>query len=261
MLEISLKGRKAFITGGSRGIGAEICRVLAECGADVAFTYKENVKAAEDLVKELVPKHVHIFSTQAAAEDEHVMAVAVDNAAKAFGGLDILVANVAGGQKASLTELSIEDWRKGLEINLTSAYIACMLVYPYLRKARRSDIILIGSSAAYDGGGSVPYYATAKEGLVGLTRYLMRELSDKNVRINTIHPCMVDTDGFRKYRNTPEIVEKLRDQVPLGRLSKAEDIANLVAFMCSDLCEFMTGQSILVDGGRTLWKKEQKKVP
>jgi 3-oxoacyl-[acyl-carrier protein] reductase len=255
MLEISLKGRKALVTGGSRGIGAEICRVFAHCGADISFTYKQSIDGSKNLVSELEQEHVKVLAVRALADDENMMEMAIEKAAQYFGGLDILVVNVAGGHIATLSELSIDDWRKGLEINLTSAFIAIKLSYPYLCQAQRADVILIGSSAAYDGGGPVPYYATAKAGMMGLTRHLMRELSQQNIRINTIHPCTVDTDGLRQYRNTPEKLEKIRSQVPIGRLSKPADIANLAAFMCSDLCEFMTGQSILVDGGRTLWKK------
>jgi 3-oxoacyl-[acyl-carrier protein] reductase len=270
MLEINLKGRKLFITGGSRGIGAEICRVFAECGADVAFTYRSSSEAATKLVKELERKNVKALAIQADARDEKAMERAVESTADTFSGLDILVSNVAGGPRASatdsylnlgglrrpLSELSLEDWRQGLEMNLTTGFNAIKLIYPHLCRSKRGDILLIGSSAAYDGGGSSPYYATAKAGMGGLTRYLMRELSEKNIRINTIHPCVVDTEGLRRRHDTPEKLERERLRVPLGRLSKPEDIAYLAAFMCSNLCEFITGQSILVDGGRTLWKKE-----
>jgi len=252
---ISLQGRKALVTGGARGIGAEICRTFADCGADVAFTFKSDQNAASALENELQKHQVKALSAKVSAEDETEMAQAIQTSAELFGGLDILVANVAGGQIASIEELSMEDWRQGLEINLTTAFFAIKLAYPYLKQAPRGDILLIGSSAAYDGGGPVPYYAAAKAGLGGLVRHLMRELSQKNIRINVIHPCVVDTDGLRKAHNTPEKLEKIKAQVPLGRLSKTDDIANLAAFMCSDLCEFVTGQSILVDGGRTLWKK------
>jgi 3-oxoacyl-[acyl-carrier protein] reductase len=255
MKVISLKGRKAFVTGGSRGIGAEICRTFAECGADVAFTYKSDQEKADALVEEMSRYSAKAHAYKTSAEDENGMAEVIKNAAGFLGGLDLLVVNVANAQIASINELSMEDWRGGLEINLTAAFLAIKLIYPYMCNDLRGDILLIGSSAAYDGGGPVPYYAAAKAGMGGLCRHLMRELSQNNIRINTIHPCVVDTDGLRKAHRTPEALEKIRKQVPLGRLSKTEDIANLAAFICSDLCEFITGQSILVDGGRTLWKK------
>lgn len=255
MLAISLEGRKAFVTGGSRGIGAGICRAFAACGADVAFTYKASEEAAQNLVADLEQNQVKALAIQASAEDEQAMAEAVSRTAETFGGLDIVVANVARGRAASLAEISMEDWRYGLEMNLTTAFLAIKLAYPHLCAAPRGDVLLIGSSAAVDGGGSAPFYAASKAGMGGLTRFLMRELSQQNIRINTIHPCVVDTAGLRRRHNTPEKLEKVRSQVPLGRLSKVEDVANFAAFMCSDLCQHMTGQSILIDGGRTLWKK------
>lgn len=252
---ISLEGRSAFITGASRGIGAQICRVFAECGANVAFTYKNNGERAQALVKEISLYGHQVLAFEADAGNEAEMRAAVSRAAQAFGGLDILVANVAAGQAATLDDLSMEDWRKGIEINLTATYLAIKLVYPHMIRASRGDILMIGSSAAVDGGGPVPYYAAAKAGMGGLARHLMRQLSQKNIRINVIHPCVVDTEGLRKAHAAANDLEKVRAQVPLGRLSKTDDIANLAAFLCSDLCEFITGQSILVDGGRTLWKK------
>ena len=255
MLEINLKGRKAFVTGGSRGIGAGICRAFARCGANLAFTYKSNQGAATSLVAELKALEVNAAAYQASACDETEMAKAVESAADLLNGLDIVVANVGQNWVASLPELSIDDWRKGIDINLNSVYIAVKLTYPYLNNRSRGDILLIGSSGVFDGGGGSPFYAAAKSGMVGMMYNLMRELPSQNIRINTIHPCVVDTDLLRERYNTEDKIASLAAQVPLGRLSTADDIGNLAAFLCSDLGSFITGQSILVDGGRTLWKK------
>jgi len=254
MLEINLKGRHALVTGGARGIGAEICRVFADCGADVAFTYKSSDDTAQALLQQLDKNIGQHMAVKASAEDEHAMKQAVKAIVGQIGAIDILVANVAYAQDKSLAELSIEEWQKGINANLTATYMAIKLVYPYLSQSERGDILMIGSSAAYDGGGGAAYYATSKAGMTGLMKYLVRDLSPK-IRINTIHPCLVDTDALRARHKTAERLAELEKQIPLGRLSKTSDIANLAAFLCSDLGEFITGQSILVDGGRTLWKK------
>lgn len=255
MVEINLNGRKAFVSGGARGIGAGICKVLANCGADVAFSFKSNQSAADKLVGELVSVGVKAVAIQASACDPKAMEKAFNLAAKTLNGLDILAVNVGQNWVASLDELSIEDWSKGIDINLTSAFIAVKLAYPFIKEKPRGDIILVGSSGVYDGGGGSPFYAASKAGLVGMMNSLMRELPEKNIHINTIHPCVVDTDLLRGRYNTPEKIEALAAQVPLGRLSTPDDIGNLAAFLCSDLGSFITGQSILVDGGRTIWKK------
>ena len=257
MIEINLKNRKAFITGGSRGIGAEICRVFADCGAEVAFTFKSNRSAAENVIDEIKQKGGRAISYQAPAEDMDLMGQAVASAAEELGGLDILVANVGRSRLLPFKDLTLEDWQEGVETNLTSMYIAIKLAYPHLLKAGHGNVLMIGSSAAYDGGGGAAYYSASKAGLFGLTKKLMREFSSQNIRVNSIHPCVVDTDALHSIQNTPELIEVKRSQVPLGRLSKPTDIAYLAAFLCSDLGEFITGQSILVDGGRTTWKKEK----
>ena len=255
MVELDLKGRKAFVTGGSRGIGAGICRVIADCGGSVVLTYKSNQKAADELAASLSEKHIRVKAIQASAENEDEMGLSVSEAAAFLGGIDILVANVGKNWVADVSKLSIADWRRGVELNLTTAYIAVKLALPFLKQAPRADILLIGSSGVYDGGGGSPFYAASKAGMVGLMRSLMRELPQHKIRVNTIHPCVFDTDLLRSRYDTPEKIKNLEDQVPLGRLSVPEDIGNLVAFLCSDSGGFITGQSILVDGGRTFWKK------
>ena len=116
-------------------------------------------------------------------------------------------------------------------------------------------MVIIGSSAAYDGGGGSVHYAAAKAGLTGLMYGLMREVPQQGVHVNLVHPCVVDTDLLRERYDTEAKRDGLAGQVPVGRLAKPEDIAYLVAFLCSELGGFICGQSILVDGGRTLWRQ------
>ena len=121
-------------------------------------------------------------------------------------------------------------------------------------QARQGTIILIGSSVVVDGGGGGVHYPAAKAGLEGLMRGMMRELPRRGIRVNIVHPCVVDTDLLRQRYDTEEKRAQLAAQVPVGRLATPADIGHLVAFLCSDLGSFICGQSILVDGGRTLWR-------
>jgi len=171
-----------------------------------------------------------------------------------MGGLDIVVPNVGINWVAPLEALDLEGWRRALDLNLTSSFVAVKVASPWLLKAGRADIVLIGSSAVYDGGGGGAHYAAAKAGLEGMMRALMREVGRKGVRINMVHPCVVDTDLLRERYESEEKRARLIAQVPVGRLGRPEDIGNLVAYLCSDLGSFICGQSILVDGGRTLYR-------
>ena len=258
MLKIDLSGRRALVTGGSRGIGAGIVRALAAGGAQVAFTHTGSGpgrQAALDLAADLSQPGHQVLALAAAAEDMAETERAVAQAAEAFGGLDIVVPNVGRNWDARLHRMDLENWEKGIQLNLTSAFIAVKAAYAWLRQVDRGDIVLIGSSGVIDGGGGSAFYAAAKAGLVGMMHALMRELPCQGIHINTIHPCVVDTDLLRRRYETEEKRARLAMEVPLGRLARPEDIGYLVAFLCSDMGSFICGQSILVDGGRTLWRQ------
>jgi len=257
-LTIDLTGRRALVTGGSRGIGAGIVRVLAQAGAQVAFTHTGSAtgrQAAAQLTRSLNKPDQQVFDLTAPAQDLQAMQAVAASAAKVMGGLDIVVPNVGENWDAPLRTLDLDDWQRGIDLNLTSAFIAVKVAYPYLRSAGKGDVILIGSSGVFDGGGGSAFYAAAKAGLDGMMKALMRELPADGIRINTVHPCVVDTDLLRRRYDTQAKRAKMAAQVPLGRLNRPEDIGYLVAFLCSDLGSFITGQAILVDGGRTLWRQ------
>ncbi len=258
MLNIDLSGRKALVTGGARGIGAGIVSILAKCGAGVAFTYRgseRGIPAAQELVAGLTGRGHSVRAFEAPAQDMAAMRQVVAEVADRMGGLDVVVPNVGATWVAPMDVLELDSWQEGLDINLTTAFIAVKLALPWLLKAGRADVVIIGSSAAYDGGGGSVHYAAAKAGLVGLMYGLMREFPRRGIRVNAVHPCVVDTDLLRDRYDTEEKRAKLAAQVPVGRLAKPEDIGYLVAFLCSDLGSFICGQSLLVDGGRTLWRQ------
>jgi 3-oxoacyl-[acyl-carrier protein] reductase len=215
---------------------------------------EKDLEAADRCVCELTEKGRQVFHFSAPAEDISIMNQVAAQAAEQMGGLDIVVPNVGVNWVAPIEILDLEQWRRALELNLTSSFIAVKAAYPYLLEAERADVILIGSSAAVDGGGGGAHYAAAKAGLEGMMVALMRELPRKGIHINVIHPCVVDTDLLRERYCDEQKLNRLIAQIPVGRLAKPEDIGSLVAFLCSDLGGFICGQAILVDGGRTLWR-------
>lgn len=257
MLTIDLTGRKALVTGGSRGIGAGIVRSLAQAGARVAFTHTGSARgteAASALVAELNSDEERTSAHAALAADEQAMRRVTADAAQRMGGLDIVVPNVGKNWPTPLEEMDLALWQRTLDTNLTASFIAAKLALPWLLEAGRAEIVFIGSSAVLDGGGGSVAYPAGKAGLDGMMRGMMRELPRKGIRVNVVHPCVVDTDLVRERYDTEEKRATLAAQVPLGRLSTLQDVGALVAFLCSDLGGFICGQSILVDGGRTLWR-------
>jgi 3-oxoacyl-[acyl-carrier protein] reductase len=140
-----------------------------------------------------------------------------------------------------------------MDINLSTAFYAIRAAMPHMLKTGYGRIILIGSSAFYDGGGGAIDYAAGKAGLVGMMTYLCKNYARKGILTNVVHPCVIETDLLKERYNTEEKKKKLTDQIPVGRLGQPEDIAGLVAFLASSWGDFICGQSILVDGGRTLF--------
>ncbi len=254
MLAIDLTGRRALITGAARGIGAGIVRALAQAGADVTFTYTGSEKgrqAAEQLVAELQAAGSNVFAHIAAAEDMDQMSHVVAEAAEQMGGLDIVASNVGVTWVAPLESLDLAGWQRGIRLNLDTAFIAVKAALPWLLKAGRADVVLIGSSGALDGGGAASFYSAAKAGVEGMMRELVRELPRRGIRVNVIHPAVIDTDLLRQRYDDEEKRARLTSQIPVGRLGRPADIGNLVAYLCSDLGSYICGQAILVDGGRT----------
>ena len=257
MLNIDLAGRRALVTGGSRGIGAGIVRALAQAGAQVAFTHTGSARgtgAAAALVREFDQASEIVRAYAAHASDEAAMGHMAQAAAKWMGGIDVVVPNVGKNWACPIEEMDLALWQRTVDTNLTTAFIAAKVALPFLLAADRADIVLIGSSAVLDGGGGTVAYPAGKAGLEGMMRGMMRELPRKGVRVNTVHPCVVDTDLLRERYDTEEKRSLLAADIPVGRLSTAQDVGALVAFICSDLGSFICGQSIHVDGGRTLWR-------
>ena len=150
--------------------------------------------------------------------------------------------------------LSAEDWNAGIALNLDSAFIAVRAVLPGMLAATRGRIILIGSSAVFDGGGGAMEYAAAKAGMTGIMKYICRTYTRRGILANIVHPCVIETELLRERYADEAARQKLVAQVPVGRLGRPSDVAGLVAFLASSWGDYITGQEILVDGGRTSFR-------
>jgi len=257
MMTIDLQDKVALVIGGSRGIGGAVTEALTQAGALVAFTHTgdpERRTEVDALLARIQEKADWAEAVALDACDAAGTASLVDRIVEERGRLDILVHSVGRNLAGPAEDLAESQWRRHLDLNLTSAFIGVRAVLPPMLNAGHGRIILIGSSAVYDGGGGAIDYAAAKAGLEGMMKYLTRTYARRGILTNVVHPCVVDTDLMRERYSDPEQRRQLAEQVPVGRLGRPQDIAGLVAYLASPWGDFICGQSILVDGGRTLFR-------
>jgi len=257
MLTIDLSGKTALVTGGSRGIGEGITRCLCSAGAYTVFTHTGNPARIEKIAALAADIEKEGGEAQDAVIDalDYTETLAlVRSITKERGRIDILVCNVGRNLARDVDKTTAADWKEFIDINLGAAFYAVKAAVPHMVKQRYGRIILIGSSAAYNGGGGAIDYATAKAGISGMMLYLCKTYVRKGINTNVVHPCVIATDLVRERYNTDELWQDLVSQIPVGRVGRPEDIGGMVAFLASPLGDYITGQEILIDGGRTLWR-------
>lgn len=258
MLAIDLSGRAILVTGGSRGIGAGIVRLAGRAGARVVFTHTGNPARAAD-VQALLRTVADEGGWARAEAVDALDAAAVNDLARRmaaeFGAIHGLVCNAGGYEPRDATAVADQEWRSTIDWNLTSAFLAVRSVLPSMLAAGRGRIVLIGSSAVCDGGGGAIDYAAAKAGLHGMMAYLCRTYARRGVMANLIHPAAIETDLLKERYREDAARQKLAAQIPAGRIGRPEDIAALAAYLLSPWGDYLCGQEILADGGRTLYNK------
>ncbi|MDV6169718.1 SDR family oxidoreductase [Flavobacterium sp. DG1-102-2] len=241
----TLENKTAFVTGGSRGIGAGIVRKLAKEGADVAFTYVSGKEAAENLVKEIEALGRKAVAIQADSANAASVIASVETTAAQFGKIDILVNNAGVGTFGPLDTYPLEDFDKTFDINVRSVFVAIQAAVKHMGTGGR--IITIGSTNAtrmpFEGGG---VYAASKAAVQGLTLGLSRDLGPLGITINNVQPGPVNTDL------NPEdgpFADFLRTQMPVGRYAHVDEIGSFVAYLAGPDAGFITGASLNIDGG------------
>lgn len=258
VLAIDLSERVILVLGGSRGIGAGVVRALCAAGAHVVFTHTGNPQTAprvEALLQEVRSAGGSVEEAAVDALDSAGTASLAGRVAAERGGIQGLVCNVGKNKAREVAEVSDQDWRRFLDLNLSSAFYGVRAVLPHMLAGGYGRIVLVGSSAVYDGGGGAADYAAAKAGLNGLMSYICRTHARRGVHANVIHPAVIETDLLRERYGTPERKKGLLEQIPAGRLGRPEDVAALTAFLLSPWGDYVCGQAIVVDGGRTLFNR------
>jgi 3-oxoacyl-[acyl-carrier protein] reductase len=243
---MTLEGKRALVTGASRGIGAAIAKTLAAEGADVAITYEKSAEAAAEVVNAIKAVSRRAIAIQADSADAAAVQISVEKTVAELGGLDILVNNAGILRLSAVKDISLEDIDALLQVNVRAPIIASKTAIPHLGQGGR--IINIGSFFAdrVPGGAGLPVYALTKSALTAFTQGLARELGPSNITVNVVQPGSIDTDMNPAHG---PFGETLRSITALGRYGSVEDIANIVAFLASPKAQYITGTALTVDGG------------
>lgn len=247
---MTLEGRTALVTGGSRGIGRAIVERLAGAGAKVAFVYKSSKESAEKISQELAAAGHEVHAVQGDVASKADADRIVSEVIEKWGRLDILVNNAGIIRDGLLATMEEDAWLDVINTNLNSVYNFCHAAMRQMMSQRHGRIINMSSVAAEFGNQGQVNYAASKGGIQGLTRCLATEIGRRNITVNAVAPGFIETDMTEAVRNAAEA--DIKKQVPVRRLGKPEDIANAVAFLASDESSYITGHVLVVDGGLTL---------
>lgn len=244
-MDLNLAGKRALVTGGSRGIGRGVALALAQQGVLVAACYQQESEAVSSLEKDLKGYHPRNFVVQVDVSDQASVARLGEKVSQQFDGLDILVNNAGVISHIPLEKMELEQWEQVLTTNLTSLYLVTRAMLNVLVDG--GSIINIGSAVATVGIPLRTHYTASKAGVVGFTRSLSKEVGARSIRANVVAPGVIDTHQAAGL--SPEQRARYAGMAALGRLGQAEDIANVVLFLASDLSRFVSGTTINVDGG------------
>jgi len=244
----SLKGRRALVTGGSRGIGAEIVRRLASDGAAVAFTYGASAVEAEKLVAKVAEAGGTAVAIQADSADPEQVARSVDETVAQLGGLDVVVNNAGVAHIEDAESFPLEQFDRLVAVNVRATFVAIQRALPHLGDGGR--IINIGSiNADRVPGPGLSVYAMTKGAVASLTRGLARELGPRGITVNNVQPGPIATD---MNPDIGEFADSLRPVTALGRYGQTSDIAGVVSYLAGPEASFVTGANWNVDGGFTV---------
>jgi 3-oxoacyl-[acyl-carrier protein] reductase len=243
-----LSGRAALVTGASRGIGRGVAIALARQGADVAVNYRENAAAAEEVVADITGLGRRAVAIPGSTADGREACEAIVKAAlDAFEKVDILVNNAGITRDDLLMRMDEEAWNAVIDTNLSGPFWMTRAIARPMMKARYGRIINMSSVAGRIGNAGQANYASAKAGLIGLTKTTARELASRNITCNAIAPGFVDTEILATM--PPGALETLLQLTPLGEIGKVEDVAAAAVYLASDEARYVTGQVLGVDGG------------
>jgi Tropinone reductase 1 len=243
----SLQGKKALVTGGTKGIGLAITREFLELGAEVLVVAR-NTKSIQGKLK----NSANLFTLEGDLTDANVRKSLAQKIEENWGKLDVLVNNVGTNVRKKFVEYSEEEYRQLFETNLFSMMELTRLCYPMLKKSQGASVVNIASVAGTFDLQSGPPYGMTKAAIIQLTRHLTAEWSADNIRVNTISPWYIETPLTKSVLEQPDRLEKIIARTPMGRVGQPEEVSALACFLAMDKSSYITGQNIMVDGGMSV---------
>lgn len=240
--------KTAVVTGASRGIGAACAVALAKSGYNVILGYKVNKERAENLAEVLISGYgVAAIAQKADVSVSSEAQALIDTAYRNFGAVDVLVNNAGIAGYKLFTDITDEDWAQMIGTNLTGVFNCSRAAVKYMVNQKSGSIVNISSMWGQVGASCEVHYSAAKAGVIGLTQALAKEVAPSGIRVNCVCPGVIKTDMLSEIDD--ETIAALMEETPLGRIGTPKDIADSVAFLCSDRAEFITGQILGVNGG------------
>lgn len=245
-----LDGQVAIVTGASRGIGRAVAIALAKVGAKVVVNYAGNAAAAEEVCQAIIDCGGQAIAVQADVADNGAVESLVKTTIDTYGKIDILVNNAGITRDTLLMRMKEEDWDAVLNTNLKGIFYCTKAVSKIMMKQRSGRIINMTSVVGLTGNAGQANYAAAKAGVIGFTKSMAKELASRGITVNAIAPGFIATDMTNGLAD--QVKEELTAKIPLNRLGAAEDVAAAVVFLATDSANYITGQTLNVDGGMVM---------
>lgn len=247
----NFEGRSIFVTGGSRGIGAAIVKLFSQAGANVAFNYNKNYRAASELAEICSANSGKIFFDECDVSDYQEVRHFIDKVIKEFGSIDTLINNAGIWEYGKIDEMKVDEWRRTIQINLDSVYYFSSYVVKQMKeKEIKGYIVNISSTAGQRGEAFYSHYAATKGAIISFTKSLAVELGPDGIHVNCVAPGWVITDMSEATLQRDQ--DSILSQIPLSFIADPEDIAGPVAFLVSDYARAITGEILNVNCGNVL---------
>jgi len=247
-----LDGRVAVVTGAGKGLGKAFCLKLAQEGADIVAVTRADVEGLEQTGQEVRALGTQALLSKIDVSSESDAFRMAQEALEKFGRIDILVNNAAyyyGVHRKSFTEIGVEEWDRMMAVNVKGPWLCAKAVFPAMKEQGKGKIVNLASEVFFTGSQGFVHYVASKGGVIGLTRALAIELGPYGICVNAVAPGYTDTEASR---TIADVNKYDTSKTPLKRLEKPDDLVGVVAFLASDESDFITGQTILVDGGRAM---------